>query len=387
MRNLYLTPSRRSLGLMLSLVCGLARLAVAQTNITGKVISGENNSPLPGVNVTVKGTTTGTTTGGDGTYSLGAPANSTLVFSFIGFVSEEVAVGNRTAVDVTLNPDIKSLSEVVVIGYGERERKDLTGAISSVKAGEITSTPVVSADHALQGRVAGVQITNSSGEPNAPPVIRIRGVGTTGNNNPLYVIDGVPIAENQIFNLQEVQNPLALINPADIESIDVLKDASAAAIYGVRAANGVIIITTKRGKQGKARMTFDAYEGVQQVRRYYDVLETPGYAALVRETYANRERGQYFRTNPNPGGEGSEAYSLEDVYDPAFAGNLLGVNEDWQRAIINKNAPIRSHNLGISGGSENADFSVSGGYFKQESIIKARGLDRFTFNTNINAKA
>jgi TonB-linked SusC/RagA family outer membrane protein len=387
MRNLYLTPSRRSLGLMLSLVCGLARLAVAQTNITGKVISGENNSPLPGVNVTVKGTTTGTTTGGDGTYSLGAPANSTLVFSFIGFVSEEVAVGNRTAVDVTLNPDIKSLSEVVVIGYGERERKDLTGAISSVKAGEITSTPVVSADQALQGRVAGVQITNSSGEPNAPPVIRIRGVGTTGNNNPLYVIDGVPIAENQIFNLQEVQNPLALINPADIESIDVLKDASAAAIYGVRAANGVIIITTKRGKQGKARMTFDAYEGVQQVRRYYDVLETPGYAALVRETYANRERGQYFRTNPNPGGEGSEAYSLEDVYDPAFAGNLLGVNEDWQRAIINKNAPIRSHNLGISGGSENADFSVSGGYFKQESIIKARGLDRFTFNTNINAKA
>ncbi|HEX8530816.1 MAG TPA: TonB-dependent receptor [Cytophagales bacterium] len=386
MRNHYFLPLCRRLGFLLSLVCGLAGLAAAQTSITGKVISGENNNPLPGVNVTVKGTTTGTTTGADGTYSLGAPAGSTLVFSFIGFVTEEVAAGNRTVVDVTLNPDIKSLSEVVVIGYGERERKDLTGAITSVNAQEITSTPIASVDQALQGRVSGVQITTTSGDPGARQTIRIRGVGTLGNNDPLIVIDGIPVAENQIGNLQDTPNPLALINPADIESVDVLKDASAAAIYGVRASNGVIIITTKKGKLGKARVGFDMYRGVQQIRKFYDVLGTAGYAALVRETYVNGGRGGYRRNCPDPTGQACEEYVLDDVYDPAFAGNLLGVDQDWQRAIYNKNALIENYNLSVSGANENADYSVSGGFFQQEGLKKYDGLRRFTFNTNTNMK-
>ncbi len=386
MRNHCFTPACRSIGLLLLLVCGLAGQPVAQTTLTGKVISGENNAALPGVNVTVKGTTTGTTTGADGTYSLGAPANSTLVFSFIGFVSEEVAVGNRTVVDVTLNPDIKALSEVVVIGYGERERKDLTGAITSVNAREITSNPIASVDQALQGRVSGVQITTTSGDPGARQTIRIRGVGTLGNNDPLIVIDGLPVAENEIGNLQDTPNPLALINPADIESVDVLKDASAAAIYGIRGSNGVIIITTKKGKQGRARVGFDMYRGVQQVRKFYDVLGTQAYAALVRETYANGGRGGYRRNCPDPTGQACEGYILDDVFDPAFAGNLLGVEQDWQRAIYNRNALIENYNLSVSGANDNADYSISGGFFQQEGLKKYDGLRRFTFNTNTNMK-
>lgn len=249
--------------------------AFAQSvTVSGKVISQEGDTPLPGVNVTVKGSTLGAVTDANGEYNINAPVNSTLVYSFIGYVSEEINIGTRTNIDVALVADVKALSEVVVIGYGERERKDLTGAISSVNANEIVKTAIASPEQALQGRVAGVQVSTTSGDPGAKQTIRIRGVGTLGNNDPLIVIDGIPIAENQVSNLQDVPNPLALINPADIESIDVLKDASAAAIYGVRASNGVIIITTKRGKQGKARVSLDMYRGVQQIRKFYDVLGT-----------------------------------------------------------------------------------------------------------------
>ena len=217
----------------------------AAITISGRVTD-DKGEAIPGVNVLLKGTTLGTATNTDGNYSLAIPdgsANGTLVYSFIGFITEEVPINNRTTIDVSLRPDIQSLSEVVVIGYGERERKDLTGSIGSVSAVEINRTPIVSPDQALQGRVSGVNVTAGNGDPSARQVIRIRGVGTLGSNDPLIVIDGVPLAEvgitgGGISNFENVrynQNPLSLINPNDIESIDVLKDASAAAIYGVRA--------------------------------------------------------------------------------------------------------------------------------------------------------
>ncbi|MBD0257987.1 MAG: TonB-dependent receptor plug domain-containing protein, partial [Cytophagales bacterium] len=222
-----------------------------EIGVRGRV-TGETGEGLPGVNVLVKGTNTGTTTGADGTYSLSVPdGNTVLVFSFIGYVTEEATVGNRTTIDVSMAPDIKALSEVVVVGYGEQQRTKVTGAISSVSAKEIDALPVASLDAALQGRAAGVTITNR-GAPGTNPTVRIRGVGTVGNTEPLYVIDGIPAGG------------LNAINPNDIESIQVLKDAASAAIYGSRAGNGVILVTTKKGTQGKTKITADAYAGVQQ---------------------------------------------------------------------------------------------------------------------------
>jgi TonB-dependent SusC/RagA subfamily outer membrane receptor len=201
--------------------------------VTGRVLSGEDNTGLPGVNIVVQGTTVGTVSDINGDYSLEVPGESSiLVFSSVGFITEEINVGTKTVIDLTLNPDITALSEIVVVGYGTQERAKVTGAISRVSAEEITQTPVVSLDQALQGRAAGVFVTNS-GAPGRNPIVRIRGIGTVGNNDPLYVIDGVPAGG------------LNTINPNDIESIEVLKDASTAAIYGSRGANGVIMVTTK----------------------------------------------------------------------------------------------------------------------------------------------
>ncbi|MBD0259470.1 MAG: TonB-dependent receptor, partial [Cytophagales bacterium] len=280
-----------------------------------------------------------------------------------------VSVGNRTSIDVGLAPDIKSLSEVVVIGYGTRERKDLTGAIGSIKAEEIRALPIASPDQALQGRIPGVQITAVSGDPGARQVVRIRGVGTTGNNEPLYVIDGIPVAETRDGNLQRGQNPLSLINPNDIESIDVLKDASAAAIYGLRASNGVILITTKRGKAGKVVANFSARKGFQQMPRFIDNLSTPEYTGLIGEIYGNANETAKLPVD--------------------FPGDLLSRTEtvDWQRALYNENAPIDDYHLSVGGGSENATFNVSGGFFRQESILQQRGLKRYSLGVNSDFKA
>jgi TonB-dependent SusC/RagA subfamily outer membrane receptor len=246
---------------ILKLLCLLLMMSpflvmAQERTVSGKVTDAETGDGLPGVNVLIKGTTVGTSTDSNGSYTLTVPNdNSVLVFSFIGYTTIEVVVGAQTTINQTLQSDIKSLEEVVVVGYGTQRKADLTGAVGGLRASDvdIASKPITSPDQLLGGRVAGIQIANRSGDPGAPIDVRIRGVGTAGVNSPLWVIDGVPIVQTSNITVntgsQTESNPLAGINPSDIESIDVLKDASAAAIYGARAANGVIIVTTKRGKR------------------------------------------------------------------------------------------------------------------------------------------
>jgi TonB-linked SusC/RagA family outer membrane protein len=366
----------RCAGMLLLMLYAPWVLAQDNVTVTGKVISQENNAGLPGVNVVVKGTTTGTTTNADGNYTIAAPANSTLVFSFIGYINEEVAVGNRSTININLAPDIKSLSEVVVIGYGERERKDLTGSISTVSSAEIEKSVAIQPELALQGRAAGVFVSTPGGNPNARPQVRIRGVGTFNFADPLYVVDGVPITEFGSTNISGVEadlrgnvNILSLINPADIESISVLKDAAAAAVYGVRASNGVVLITTKKGKQGKPRVEVTASRGIQNLRKTYDMLNVQQFTQLYQEAAEN--------ANQDP----------QAVFDPTNA-NYLGNSPtyDWQTPLINRDALLEDYSAKMSGGSEATTYYVSGGYSKTESPLISNNLKRYSLAINVNSK-
>jgi TonB-dependent starch-binding outer membrane protein SusC len=241
-------------------------LARVEKRITGTVTSEEDGAAVPGVNVIAKGTTIGTITDSNGRYSIAVADNTTtLIFSYVGFQTQEVEIGNRQTVDVKMVLDIKTLQDIVVIGYGERDKKDLTGAISSVKADEISKSVAMQPELAMQGRMTGVFVSTPGGNPNARPTVRIRGQGTFGNAEPLYVIDGIPIVEfgngvndGLVGDIRGNVKVFNLINPSDIESISVLKDASAGSIYGARAAHGVVLITTKRGKQGRPKVEFNA---------------------------------------------------------------------------------------------------------------------------------
>ena len=329
-----------------------------EVTITGTVTSAEDGGELPGVNVLVKGTSIGTITDIEGTYRLSAPDDATtLVFSFVGYVAKEVPINGQTTINVTLESDVKALEEVVVVGFGTQKKADLTGAVGSVSSTEIAAKPITSPDRVLAGRVSGVQISNRSGDPGAPINVRIRGVGTAGANQPLWVIDGVPIVQTSNITVNTGSstetNPLAGINPNDIASIDVLKDAASAAIYGARAANGVIIVTTKRGEAGKTSFTYDGYVGTQSIpdARRIDVLDVEQFIDLQDEI--GRDVSQ-FRGQPT-------------------------IN--WQDVIF-KRGPMQSHNVTASGGSENANFSVSAGYLTQEGIEPAQDFERYSFKAN-----
>ncbi len=376
-KNTYTHLLCRCAGMLLLML--YAPWVLAQNNITvsGQVTSQENNSALPGVNIVVKGTTAGTTSDADGRYTISAPENSTLVFSFIGFVNEEVPIGNRTTLNVSLVPDIEALSEVVVVAYGEKSRKLLTESIGTVDNKEIQRLPVASADAAIQGRVSGVQITSVSGTPGSPVSIRIRGVGTVGNAQPLFVIDGIPLGNPSADDT----NPLAAINPADIDNISVLKDASAAALYGVRAANGVVLITTKRGKSGKPTITFDAYKGIQNFpnNRLLEWNNTEQYINLASEAIQNANA----QDGLNPGDDDYRVLN-PDLADPNSP--LRNINTDWQREILLKNAPISNYNLSIGGGTEAATYNVSAGYFDQSAVIPRWKLSRYNFRINSDYK-
>jgi TonB-linked SusC/RagA family outer membrane protein len=343
--------------------------------ISGQV-KNEKGEGLPGVNVSLKGTTTGTATNAEGRYSLSLPdneANATLVFSFIGYATEVVAINNRTNIDVLMLPDIKSLSEVVVVGYGTQQRKDVTGAIASVNASDIKALPLTGVDQAMQGRVSGVQVTQNSGAPGGSVSVRIRGIGSINGSEPLYVVDGFPIQGNGY----EGTNVLNTINPNDIESIEILKDAGAAAIYGSRASNGVVLITTKRGKAGNARVEIDAYYGVQSPWKKIDVLNGPEFAMLANEAFTNSNTDPR-RVNERP-----------EPLNPLWADPASLPTYDWQDAIF-QNAPIQSYNLGISGGTEKVRTAITANYFQQGGLIVNSHYQRFSFRANtdyeVNAK-
>ncbi|RZK18163.1 MAG: TonB-dependent receptor, partial [Hymenobacter sp.] len=257
---------KRHFLLLWLVLCASISLAVAQTRAVTGVVKGSDGETLPGVTVLLKGTTNGASTGIDGGYTLNVPTDSksaTLRFSFIGYVSQEVAVGDKTAINVTLVSDTQSLNDVVVIGYQAVQRRDVTGAVSSVSAQQIKDIPVNSAAEALTGRLAGVQLTSSDGTPgNLNVQVRVRGGGSvTQDNSPLYVVDGI-----------QIENALSVIAPQDIQSVDVLKDASATAIYGARGANGVIIITTKKGIEGRTVVSYNGFAGFRKITKTLGVL-------------------------------------------------------------------------------------------------------------------
>jgi len=335
----------------------------AQSITVSGTIKDQTGETLVGVNVIEVGTSRGTITDIDGKYQVTVAPNAKLTFSYIGFESQTVDVRGRTSINITLKEDINTLDEVVVVGYGTMRKSDLTGAVSSVKADAITRAVPTSIDQVLQGRAAGVQIQQSSGMPGAGSSIRIRGTSSiSSSNEPIYVIDGV-IIQQQTDNNNLSSNVMASINPSDIISIDILKDASATAIYGSRASNGVIIITTRRGESGNALINFSTNIGWQQVPKHLDVLNLREYATH-RNTLADKGLVQRNNSFVRP--------------------DLLGEGTDWQKEMF-RTAMMQSYNLSISGGTEKNTYNLSGGYLNQDGIAIGSGFKRYNMTGNFDA--
>ncbi len=312
--------------------------------VTGRVTD-EKGEALPGVNVLVKGTQQGVITNVDGAFSIDTPDDkAVLVFSFVGYVSEEVTVGDRVAIDVSLKVDEKSLEEVVVVGYGSKTKKEVTGAIGTMQGDVISEQAVTGFDQAMAGRIAGVQIVQNSASPGGGSSIRVRGVGTPGVSEPLYVIDGVPVFDASVSNM---------INPNDIQSIDILKDAASSAIYGARGANGVVIITTKQGVKGPVKVDMNYYYGVQSFEKRFDMLDASEYK-------------DFLNARKEPFTDGSQ--------------NVNWLNE------ITAPAPMQNFNMNIKGGSESTTYFLSTDFLDQKGIVKGTDFKRFTTRININSK-
>ena len=328
--------------LMVFLIGALHSTVQAQNVITGTVTD-STGKPLVGVSVQKKNSKTGTTTNAEGTYSINAVSTDVLVFSYIGYQSQETPVGSQTTVNVSLVSSSTQLSDVVVVGYGTQRKIDVTGSVAQIKGGEISKQPSFNPISALQGKVAGVQITNS-GSPGAPPQITIRGVGTVyGNTNPLFVVDGV------------WYDDISFLNSTDIESISVLKDASAESIYGIRAANGVILITTKKGRSGKAVINYSGFAGNQVVTNQIKMASGPEYATMVNEVDA---------LSGSPA-----AYA-----DPSSFGTT-----DWYHLIL-RNALVTNHQISVSGGGEKSTYDFSLGYYHQDGLVKTNAFDKYSFH-------
>ncbi len=348
---------------------------VTLLELKGKVVD-EMSEPLPGVNIVEKGSTNGTTTDTDGEFVLNvAGENSILIFSFIGYENKELLVGTQTELLVTLKPDVKALDEVVVVGYGTQMKADLTGSVSSLNSKALKQVLVLSPDQALQGRVAGVDVTQTSGQPGASNRIRVRGGNSiSAGNEPLYVIDGFPIYnDNSTTSTGAGRSPslnaLATINPSDIESIEVLKDASATAIYGSRGANGVILITTKRGKAGISDVSFESSVGVQQVRKTIPMLNASEYASFENEIFLY-QRDVLKQNNRFP------VYTDEQIAS-------LGEGTNWQDELFHS-APIQNYQLSFTGGDEKLKYSLIGGYTDQEGIIINSDFKRYSMRVNLD---
>lgn len=336
--------------------------------ITGKVTD-EKNEPIIGANVVVKGSTTGTITDMDGNFTLEVPDQATLLVSYIGYTPKEVAVKNQNNLSIMMIEDSKTIDEVVVIGYGSVKKSNLTGAVSSVKTTEIQQTPMTSIDQGLVGRASGVQVTQTSGMPGAVASIRVRGSSSLqGGNEPHYVIDGFPVYSGTGFGSTGGNTQisgLSTVNPSDIESIEILKDASATAIYGARAANGVVLITTKSGKKGRDIITFESSFGVQNVAKTIDVMNAQEYAALVNEAYTND--------------------GLDAPYNTTQLGEIakLGNGTNWQDEIF-RPAMIQSYQLTFSGGDNKTTYAISGGYFDQKGVIINSDFKRYSLRLNLD---
>lgn len=355
---------------------------MAQSKISGTV-SDEKGVTLPSVSVTVKGTSTSVTTDFDGKYQIVAKSDDTLIFSFIGFTTNEVQIKGREIVNVKMSENVESLKEVVVIGYGSQKKSDVNSAISSIKSEDIKDLKQVSVDQMLQGKLAGVAVTNSNGQPGAAASVRVRGVTSiNGTNEPLYIIDGVPITGDATGKAtsgrpiaggdfsstggsgNNATSPLSLINPNDIESVDVLKDASATAIYGSRGANGVVIITTKSGRKGDGKVTYDGFTSISTIAKMLNVMDLQEYA-VHQNALAN-----LFGLEPRP-----------EFAHP----ELLGKGTDWQKEVY-QTAISKSHQVGFSGSKDATNYYLSTGFLDQQGNIIGSGYKRYTMRLNLDSK-
>lgn len=345
---------------------GISNSWAQERTISGKVTSIDSGEDLPGVNVVVKGTTIGTVTDVNGNYKLDVTASaSTLIFSFIGLTSEEVSINGRSVIDVQMTEDTKQLSEVVIIGYGEVDKRKLISSVASIDGGEIAAMPVVSFDQALQGKAAGVQVTTTSGVLGSTPKVRIRGINSiSGGTSPLYVVDGVPIQTGELSGFAAGQlNGLADLNPSDIASYEVLKDGAATAIYGSRASNGVILITTKSGtKSGAPKIGYSMTIGTNETANRFDLLNAEEFILISNEKFASA-----------------------GLTPQAFAGPG-NVDTDWQDEIYRRGI-VQNHNLNITGGDESVSYFFSVGLSDQEGAIDNNELQRYSARANIDYNA
>lgn len=374
--------------LLLCFFCSVS--AFAQSKVSGKVVDSQGLA-LPGVSILVKGTTTGTVTGAEGGYTVSVPnTNGTLVFSYIGFTSQEIPINGRSSIDVTLASDDKMLNEVVVVGYGEQKKETVTGSVATVKGADLVKSPAVNLTNSIAGRMPGVIATNRSGEPGADgSAIRIRGSNTLGNNDALIVIDGVPARAGGIDRL----------NPADIESISVLKDASAA-IYGSRAANGVILVTTKRGKSGKPELSYSFNQGFAQPTVIPKMATAAEYAQINNEINLYNLKPQYWK-DASAAFATTGSYTLPDgtIAKAAYTPDEIKKfqdgsdpwkypNTNWFDAALKPWSPQSRHTLQLVGGSENIKYLTSVNYQNQDAYYKnsATGYKQYDFRLNLDAK-
>lgn len=374
-----------------------------QLTITGNV-QDANGQPLPGASIVEKGTTNGATTDFDGNYSITLGGDdATLIFSYLGFTTKEVIVNTQTLIDVQLSPDSAKLDEVVIIGYGSANKRNLTGAIGSLKAQELEDQPVTSFDQGLAGRLPGVDISQTGGAPGGGVSVNIRGVSSiSGGTSPLYVIDGVPLSSSTGSTFAQGQstegsfdttyslNPLSTINPSDIESVQVLKDAAAAAIYGSRGSNGVVLITTKQGRQGeKPTVSFNTYAGFQRVDNKIDIMNAQEHAEYTKLARDN----SWIAKDPinNLASDPQNIRSAQDRYAPYLLPYLDGgdtsslTDTDWQDQIF-RNALIQNYELSVRGGTTKTNYFVSGSYFDQEGVVINSGLKRYSARLNLNTE-
>ena len=355
----------KTLGVLFLLA--MCPLWISAQNVTVKGMVSDDGGPVIGATVKEKGSTTGSVTDLDGKYAISVKPGSILQVSYLGYQTQEVRVGNKTTINVVLKPDEKMLNEVVVVGYGQMKRADVTGSVVSINEKAVERSVPTSIDQVLQGRAAGVQIQANSGTPGASTSIHIRGINSlNATNQPIFVIDGVVIEAAGIDTGDPLSsnNPIASINPSDIVSMDVLKDASAAAIYGARASNGVIMITTKRGKAGEATITYDGYVGFQEQAKKLDIMNLQQYA-----THHNARA----------------AVGIVSASDAFVNVDALGEGTDWQEALFRK-ALMTSHNISITGGTQASTYSISGGYLNQDGIAVGSGYKRLTLRGNTDAQ-
>jgi len=384
---------------LLALMLTMSLVAFGQDRKVAGTVSDAKGGGIPGVSVVIKGTTTGTTTDVNGAFSVNVKnANAELVITSVGYVSQSIVVGNRSNIAIKLDEDVSQLSEVVVTGYTSQRKKDITGAVAVVSAKELTALPAASVTQMLQGRASGVTVGNDN-SPGGGTMVRVRGFGSTNNNSPLYVIDGVP-----------TQGTLNQINPNDIESMQVLKDASAASIYGARAANGVVIITTKRGGEGEPKISFDMYTGTQRVGKLLDLLNTKELGQYFYESSIGQGRAPGFSPSaqyrfapdgtqtiadyiyPNVYGALPSNFTYtNDIANPRFnidAFNITKANKegtDWQNVIFGP-AKISNYQIGATGGSKYGKYAISANYFDQEGILRYTGYKRYSVRANTEFK-